>query len=143
MLHHTQSKILPYTVDQMYAMVADVESYPTFLPGCQECRILEKLDDTRIHAAMTVGHSIFKETFESMVTFAPLQSITVTGGHGMLKALKNQWSFTPAPEGCTVSFDISFTFGSFLVERMFEPFFQELIGKMVAAFEARAQALYA
>ena len=36
---HTEKRIMPYTAKQMYDLVADVETYPDFLPWCAATRI--------------------------------------------------------------------------------------------------------
>ena len=40
-----ESMTVPYSARQMYELVNDVESYPSFLPWCHEAKILEKMPD--------------------------------------------------------------------------------------------------
>ena len=44
-----KSVLVPYSADEMYALVADLESYPQFLPWCSDARILSQ-DADRVEA---------------------------------------------------------------------------------------------
>ncbi|MGE4351599.1 MAG: type II toxin-antitoxin system RatA family toxin [Bdellovibrionales bacterium] len=142
MPHHFEKRTVPYSCEQMYNLVADVERYPDFLPWCQKATVIRHGED-QMKAILAVGHKSFHETFTSLVSLTPPSGITVEYGGGPLKHLNTRWTFTPL-EGnrCEITFDLSFSFKSFLLSAMMDLFFDKAFRRMVSAFEERAQELY-
>ncbi len=67
---HKETRIVPYTVDQMYAIVADMERYPEFLPWCAALKILKREREGGADIAlaeMTVDYHGLKERYVSSV----------------------------------------------------------------------------
>lgn len=138
---HSETRFLPYTPEQLYALVLDIERYPEFLPWCVAARITERHQD-RLKADLVVGYKAIREKFTSVVVLTPGRRLDVTYISGPLSQLSNVWQFTPAPGGCNLSFALEFSFKTPLLANLFEMFFEKALLRMVAAFEARAQALY-
>ena len=139
---HDEKRLMPYSASQMYKLVAGVEDYPAFLPWCKEARILSR-DKTRMVADLVVGTKFFHETFTSIVTLDPPRALTVQYCSGPLSHLANAWRFTPKGRmACEVAFHVDFDFRSPLLRAAMNVFFDKALCKMVAAFEARAEALY-
>ena len=67
---------MPFTPEQLFDLVADVEKYPEFLPWCVAARVLSK-SDTEIVADLSVGYKLFRETFRSRVHLTPKTRIDV------------------------------------------------------------------
>jgi coenzyme Q-binding protein COQ10 len=138
--HFHDKKILPYSEEGLYAIVADVKSYPTFLPGCMKAEILEEKEGS-LRARLTIGYGIFKETYTSQVIFNP-HHIEVFYEEGPFQHLKNYWHFTPLSKNETeVEFFIDFAFRSFLLQRLMDKVFQEGVSHLMEAFERRAKVL--
>ena len=76
---HLQS----YSSKELYAVVADVASYPKFVPFCIASRLdasaLERAMErkTSVDAELTVGFMSFKESYVSVVTCIPYESVQV------------------------------------------------------------------
>jgi coenzyme Q-binding protein COQ10 len=139
---HAEKRVLPYRPDQMYDLVAAVEHYPVFLPWCIGARIRER-SDTLLVADLIIGFKLFRERFTSRVTLDPTkQRIDVAYSDGPFKYLRNHWLFLPHPQGCEIDFFVDFEFRNRLLQKTIELLFGEAVRRMVAAFEARAQALY-
>jgi len=138
---HAEQRVLPYTPEQLFALVADVERYPEFLPWCVGARIRERQPQLII-ADLIIGFRVFRERFTSRVALTPPGRIDVTYTEGPFRYLNNHWIFDPAPGGCRLDFFVDFEFKSRLLQRVIELFFHEAVRRMVAAFEARAQHLY-
>jgi coenzyme Q-binding protein COQ10 len=138
---HAEQRVLPYTPEQMYALVADVERYPEFLPWCVGARIKERRADF-INADLVIGFRMFRERFTSRVRLDPPTHIDVAYAEGPFRYLNNHWSFEPAPGGCRVDFFVDFEFRSRLLQKVIEVLFGEAVRRMVAAFEGRAKQLY-
>ena len=66
MPRHTETRILPYTPEQMFDLVADVGRYQEFLPWVAATRIRSD-SETEMVADLVVGFSALKETFTSRV----------------------------------------------------------------------------
>lgn len=139
---HAEERVLPYTPEQLFALVADIESYPEFLPWCVGARIRERRPGLVV-ADLIIGFRMFREAFTSRVALDPPRRIDVTYTDGPFRYLTNQWRFSVVPEGCHVDFFVDFAFKSRLMQRVIEMLFAEAVRRMVGAFEKRARELYA
>ena len=140
---HREKKILPYTPEQMFALVADVERYPEFLPWCVACRIRKRETPTSFTTDLQVGFKLVREQFTSRVTLEPSHAIAVTYLNGPFEHLTNEWKFAAVPEGTAVDFFLTFEFKSRLLQSLIGVLFEEAVHRMVSAFETRAEKLYA
>ena len=139
---HSEVRILPFTAQQMYDLVLDIEKYPEFLPWCNALQIVS-YTDTVITAQMCVGFKGITERFISQVTYDNTDyNILVKYIDGPFKFLNNQWIFTEHKNGCTVDFHIAFAFKSRILDKLITPLFSGAVEKMVQAFEHRAGVLY-
>jgi coenzyme Q-binding protein COQ10 len=138
---HAEERVLPYTPEQLFAIVADIERYPEFLPWCVGARIKQRQSNF-IVADLIIGFRMFRERFTSEVSLCPPRRIDVTYAEGPFRYLNNHWTFTPAAGGCKVGFFVDFEFKSRLLQRLIEVLFSEAVRRMVGAFEKRAHDLY-
>ncbi len=138
---HAERRFLPYTQQQLFDLVADVERYPEFLPWCIAARIRSREGNVLV-ADLVIGFKMIRERFTSRVTLTPPERVDVAYTHGPLRYLNNHWIFEPAPGGCVIDFFIDFEFKSALLQRVMGALFNEAVRRMVAAFEARAHRLY-
>ena len=141
MPRHCENRILPYTPEQVFDVVADVAKYPEFLPWIQGMRIRSR-DGNIVIADMIVGFKIIRESFTSKVTLARPETIHVEYISGPLKYLRNDWRFEPAEGGTMVHFNVDFEFAAKIFEKLAGLFFSDAFRRMVASFEARAKILY-
>ena len=143
---HAERKILPYTPEQMFDLVADIERYPEFLPWCVACRVTQR-DGPVIRGDLMIGFKVFRETFTSKVTLHPPNSIDVEYINGPFRYLNNHWQFIPATDAlggaCTeIDFFIDFEFRSRILQAVATTVFNEAVRRMVGAFETRAGVIY-
>jgi coenzyme Q-binding protein COQ10 len=138
---HAEKKILRYTPEQMFDLVADVRRYPEFLPWCVGARILSR-DEQVLVADLTIGFKMFRETFRSRVGLDRPGHIHVTYETGPFRYLNNHWRFSAVPQGCEVDFFVDFEFRSRILQMAIGVVFNEAVRLMVRAFERRAMALY-
>lgn len=126
----------------MFDLVADIRSYPEFLPWVAAVRVREE-GDTYMVADMSVGFRSLRETFTSRVQLDRPNHIDVDYVSGPLKHLRNDWHFDPAENGHTLlRFAVDFEFRSRIFEKLAGAFFHEAFKRMVASFEARARKIY-
>lgn len=148
MPHFTTRHSVAHSADDMFALVADVRSYPEFVPLCQSLRVRGEsaLDQHRsvIVADMTVAYKMFKETFTSRVELDPhKREIFVTYLDGPFKKMENRWRFEDVAEGrCIVEFFIDYEFRSRALASLMGAMFDRAFRKFSSAFEARADQLY-
>jgi coenzyme Q-binding protein COQ10 len=133
---------LPHSAAQMFDLVADVKSYPEFLPWVSAIRI-RKNDEQEMLADMVVGFKSLRETFSSRVVKTPKSSIVVDYLDGPMKHLHNAWQFADLPEGgSSVDFTVDFSFRNRVFEALAGQFFDSALRKMTSAFIERADNLY-
>jgi coenzyme Q-binding protein COQ10 len=141
MATHAERRALPYTPQQMFALVADVERYPEFLPWCRAARITRRDGDV-LYADLVIGFKMFRERFSSKVTLDPPGKIYVDYIKGPMRHLNNHWRFETHEKGCLIDFYVDFEFRSAFFDRAIDLLFHEAARRMVSAFEARARVLY-
>ncbi len=144
---HAEKRVMPYSADQMYALIADIERYSEFLPWCQATRIRdvrETPDGQVIDADLVISFKVFRERFGSRVTLRPdAQEIDVEYLDGPFRYLNNHWRFRDMPGGqCEVDFFVDFEFKSRTLQAVIGLVFNEAMQRIVRAFETRAQDLY-
>ncbi|GJL84812.1 MAG: ubiquinone-binding protein [Micavibrio sp.] len=139
---HNEKRILPYTPEQLFDLVADVEKYPEFLPWCLKSRITKQEGDV-FYADLIIGYKMVQEKFTSKVTLTKPDEIHVEYIKGPMKHLSNHWKFTPESDGsCTIDFFLDFEFKNKIFQNLIGVFFEKALRKMVSAFESRAKDLY-
>lgn len=147
MRHHV-SKLLPYTPDQLFELVGQVQHYPDFVPWVTALRTWNQrqLSDgvDAVDAEAKVGFSFLKERFATRVRRdARNRQIDTTLISGPFRKLENRWRFLDAGHGCTrVEFDIDFQFKSRLLETLLTANFGHAVDRLMGCFEARARSLY-
>ena len=142
MPRHSEDRYLPYTPEQLFDLVADVERYDEFLPWVVAVRVRSSSESETV-ADLVVGFGAFKERFTSRVHKTRPTLICVDYIEGPLKYLHNEWRFDRAGDGGTdVHFSVDFAFRSRLFESLAGAMFDRALRRMISAFEQRAAALY-
>ena len=141
------SRDVPFTPQQMFDLVADVQAYPQFLPLCEDLRIRRKVTSPEglevLVADMSVGYKAVHETFTSRVTLDPQnQQIFVNYLEGPFSHLDNRWQFLPDGKGCKVVFYIDYEFRNRMLGVLMGAMFDKAFRKFSEAFEARAALIY-
>ena len=142
MTSYKERALLPYTQQQMFDLVAEVERYPEFLPWCIGARILRR-ENNVLYADLVIGWKILREKFTSKVVLGAPNEVHFEYMNGPLKFLHGHWRFTPEESGKTrVDFEVDFEFKSRTLSMVMGGVFSELVHRMVGAYEARARQLY-
>lgn len=143
---HAETRILPYSAQQMYDLVADVANYPKFLPWTAAARIKsveDKGDHSVMDADLVISFKVFRERFTSRVILWPARKhIDTEYLDGPFKYMKSNWSFSDVEGGCEVSFFVDFEFRNAILQKIIGVVFNEAMQRVVKAFEKRAEALY-
>eukprot|EP00899_Mesostigma_viride_P018872 jgi/Mesvir1/26987/Mv20698-RA.1 len=114
---HQERRLIGYTPDQLFNVVANVDAYKHFVPWCKGSRVLRRVGDNYLEAELEVGFKIFLERYISKVTLQRPTLVKSVVSHSMLfHHLESTWSFTPDPAtgGCWLHFNIEFSFKSLI-----------------------------
>jgi coenzyme Q-binding protein COQ10 len=142
MPRHSETRYLPYSPEQLFDLVADVEHYDEFLPWVVAVRVRSSSEKETV-ADLVVGFNAFKERFTSRVVKERPAQIFVDYVEGPLKFLHNEWKFDRSADGGTeVHFSVDFAFKSRLFESLAGAMFDRALRRMIGAFEQRAAVLY-
>lgn len=145
---HQETRNLPYSAQQMYDLVADVGSYPQFLPWNSAARIRSRRDieggGEVMEADLVISFKVFRERFGSRVTLWPeAKKIDTEYLDGPFKYMKSTWAFRDLPDGgCEVDFFVDFEFRNAILQGIIGVVFNEAMQRIVRAFERRADVLY-
>ncbi|MCO6385745.1 type II toxin-antitoxin system RatA family toxin [Aliihoeflea sp. 40Bstr573] len=136
-----------HSPEQMFALVADVEKYPEFLPMCEALSVRSRKERhgvTMLVADMTVGYKAIRETFTSNVVLKPAESIIdVSYVDGPFRYLDNRWRFEATEDGgAAVHFFIDYEFKSRILGAMMGAMFDRAFRMFAEAFEKRADEIY-
>jgi coenzyme Q-binding protein COQ10 len=138
---------MPYSAQQMYDLVADVASYPKFLPWCAAARIRSRTPQGAsevMEADLVISFKVFRERFGSRVVLHPEEhKIDTEYLDGPFRYMKSNWAFQDREDGgCDVSFFVDFEFKNAVLQGIIGVVFNEAMQRIVRAFERRAAELY-
>jgi coenzyme Q-binding protein COQ10 len=144
---HRESRPMPYSARQIYDLVADVARYPEFLPWTAAARIRSRTPiqgGEEMLADLVISFKVFRERFGSRVLLYPgTNRIETAYIDGPFRHMISHWHMTDRPEGgCHVEFSVDFEFKNPVLQRLIGVVFDQAMRRVVAAFEARAKALY-
>jgi coenzyme Q-binding protein COQ10 len=136
-----------HSADDMFALIANVDDYPKFLPLCEDLKITrrERQDGNEVViATMVIGYKLIRESFTTKVNIdSSSRTILVEYLDGPFAFLENRWRFHPLDAGtCEVEFYIAYSFRSHMLELLMGGLFAKAVRKYTAAFEGRADAIY-
>ena len=143
---HEETRNLPYTAEQMYALVSDVARYPEFLPWTAAARVRSVTDDGDrkvMLADLVISFKVFREKFGSRVVLWP-EDLRIDTEYldGPFEHMISSWEFKNRDGGCEVYFHVDFAFRSRLLQSTATLFFNDAMQRVVRAFERRASELY-
>jgi coenzyme Q-binding protein COQ10 len=146
-LRHKVTRELPYTPDQLFRLVGDVEAYPEFVPWITSMRVWNSQTEVpgvdSLDAEAGVGFAFLTERFSTRVRRdANTHEIAVSLIRGPFRRLDNRWRFSAHPAGALVEFSIDFEFKSLLLEALLAANLGRAVERLIGCFEDRARALY-
>lgn len=137
-----------HSAEDMFALVADIERYPEFVPMCESLTVRSRKEGeggkALIVADMSVGYKSLHENFTSQVILKPQENrIDVKYIDGPFKYLDNRWRFEPTgPNACKVHFFIDYQFKNRMLGMVMGSVFDRAFRMFAEAFERRADEIY-
>jgi coenzyme Q-binding protein COQ10 len=127
--------------EQLFALVADIESYPIFMPGCLDARIVEKGEEVwRVENVF--GFGPVQRRFISIAELKPPDRLDISSRDGPWRDFRMSWQFQPSGAGCRVSCTSTSRFRSPVLAALARFSESAMEERIIAAFEARAEVLF-
>jgi len=140
--HITRSALVPYTQQEMFALVSDVDNYPSFLPWCSGARA-ESLGNDEVRARIAFSVSGVSKSFTTHNRHQANDAILMKLVDGPFSQLEGSWRFEPLGDiGCKISLDLEYDFSSKMVSMVTGPVFNKIANSLVDAFHKRAVEVY-
>jgi ribosome-associated toxin RatA of RatAB toxin-antitoxin module len=137
-----RSALVPYTADEMFALVSDIDAYPQFLPWCNGAQILSQEGD---NVCARIGFSVsgVNKSFTTRNCQQPGKEIAMQLVEGPFSQLQGRWQFQPLGEyGSKISLFLEYDFSSKMVSLAVGPVFNKIANTLVDAFQKRAVEVY-
>jgi ribosome-associated toxin RatA of RatAB toxin-antitoxin module len=135
--------LVPYTAEQMFALVDDIEAYPTYLSSCKSATILSRNADI-LEAELCLAKSGIEQRFSTRNTNKKFEHIQIQLLHGPFGELQGDWSFTEVEGlGCKIEFHLAFEMKRSLLNKLISGLVVEASNKLVDAICQRANEIYA
>jgi ribosome-associated toxin RatA of RatAB toxin-antitoxin module len=137
-----RTALAPYSPEQMFALVADIERYPEFVPGVVASKVLQQ-DERGVIGELAMERAGMRETFTTRNVLEPPVRMSLALVDGPFRLLDGLWTFEPVGDkGTKVRLTIRFEFKNPLTAMLLSRAFEKSCGEMVDAFVLRARALY-
>jgi len=126
----------------MFELVNNIDDYSQFLNWCDSSSILNQTDN-QITASVEINKGGIKQTFSTLNTLTPFQSIAMELVDGPFDELSGEWRFEPLGENAAkIHLDLQFKFKSMLIDIALSPVFKNMANSQLDSFVARAKYIY-
>lgn len=137
-----RSKLVPYSAEQMFALVDDVERYQDFLPWCCESRVLA-LNDNEMRAQLSVSKGPLKLSWVTRNTRDAGRWIEMNLDEGPFSCLSGSWLFDPLDSKASkVSLRLEYELDGSLKRLALSMIFDQIVRSLMQAFIDRAGEIY-
>lgn len=137
-----RSALVPYSAEDMFALVADVEAYPSFLPWCSDVDVHSRAGDT-VEATLELSRGNLSKRFRTQNVMTPSERMELSLVDGPFRRLAGGWRFKSLGEqGSKVSLVLEFEFDSRLLDLLIGAYFEDICNSLVDAFTRRAREVY-
>jgi len=137
-----RTALVPYTDEQMFDLVSDVEAYPEFLPWCEGSELRSKTEQELV-GGMSVGIKGVTATFVTRNILQRPKVMNMVLEEGPFRVLEGIWQFHALGEdGCRIELSIDFEFESKVQDMLLGGSFEVICNKLIDAFTERARSVY-
>jgi ribosome-associated toxin RatA of RatAB toxin-antitoxin module len=136
----TRSAIVDCSADAFYALVEDIEAYPSFLPWCAAAQVRERSPDRTV-ATLTLAAKGLRHSFTTENANHPGRAIDMRLLEGPFKRFEAHWRFKPlSADAARVEFSLAYEFSSRVIAALLDPVFNRIADGTVSAFVRRVTA---
>jgi ribosome-associated toxin RatA of RatAB toxin-antitoxin module len=137
-----RTALVPYTPEQMFALVADIERYPEFVPSVVGAKVLQK-DERGVIGQLEMERAGMREKFTTRNVFEPPVRMSLALVDGPFRLLDGLWTFDAVGDkGTKIRLTIRFEFANPLSAMLLSRSFEKSCADMVDAFVDRARIVY-
>lgn len=133
-----ESRIMIAPRDRLFDLVADVESYPSFLPMWREARVLER-DGNVYHTKQSLGIGLLQEHFQTRTVLIPPLRIEVSSSDPLFHEFYIHWDFATIGLGCRISVALQWQLAIPSLQCAVDRILPSAARSIIGAFEARAR----
>jgi ribosome-associated toxin RatA of RatAB toxin-antitoxin module len=134
-----RSAIVECSAEAFYALVEDIEAYPSFLPWCAATQVRERSPERTV-ATLTLAAKGLRQSFTTENTNQPGRAIDMRLVEGPFRHFGGHWRFTPlSPEAAKVEFALEYAFSSRVIAALLDPVFSLIADSTVTAFVRRME----
>ncbi|MEN9560105.1 MAG: hypothetical protein RLZZ502_1316 [Pseudomonadota bacterium] len=138
-----QSLIIPFTQRQMFDLVNDVASYPSFLPWCGGVAV-QHMEENKLKARVEIRFMGVESFFSTVNQNTPCERIDMQYEDGPFKAMHGVWQFLAlGEEASKISFRLEYEFASKALAMVIGPVFHAITRRFVESFRLEAERRYA
>ncbi len=139
----SRNALVSYTTEEMYDLVADVESYAEFLPWCRSTTVLYR-EGEEVKASIEIAKGALNKSFTTLNRLQKNKMIEMRLVEGPFKHLEGFWRFESLKDNqaCKISLDLDFDFENRLIAFAVGSVFNQIANSMVDAFCKRAVEVY-
>lgn len=137
---HCETRLLPFTAEQLFDLVLDIERYPEFVPGYGRARVVQR-GESWLTVEQSLGIGPATVPFRSRAEFERPQHIVVQATDGPFRRLIVEWRFAPEPGGCRVTFRVEYLLHGLLAP-LVGGWLELTAPHLLAAFARRAERIY-
>lgn len=141
MIQVSKEALVPYSAEQMFNLVNNIDDYPEFLPWCAGATV-HSTTEQAIEATLNVSQGAVNQAFTTVNELVKNQKIVMKLKEGPFKHLEGTWLFEACQGGCKIKFDMHFEFSNALMGALMSGKFKTMVGGLVQAFTDRAKQLY-
>ena len=140
MEQYAVSRIFPQDRERLYALVADIEKYPQFVPGYKSVRVRKRGHD-RLWVTQTVSILGWEATFDSVARLDPPHALVIEASPRGFRTMHIEWRFESLEgEGTRIEAGIRYAAKGPLSNRFSRPWIRAFIEMQIRAFRTRAEA---
>lgn len=132
---------VPFSAEQMFKLINDIESYPQFLPWCRQAKIHYQTEE-EVQATLVMAKGPIHHSFTTKNRIRSNHLIDMQLIDGPFRHLEGFWHLDPKEEQCLITFELEYQFVNHFVSLALGPFFRSIITPIIDAFKKRAQQLY-
>ncbi|MGV6809651.1 MAG: type II toxin-antitoxin system RatA family toxin [bacterium] len=138
-----RSALVPYSAEQMFALVDDIGAYAEFLPWCRQATVHNRTTDS-VEASIEIAKGALNKAFRTRNVLQASEQIEMQLIDGPFKHLHGYWRFSPlSDKACKVSLDLDYEFSNKVMSLAIAPIFNQIANTLVDSFVQRAKQHYA